>query len=268
LAGILQHDEEAAEMRTKAAALLGGIDDAAARAALAEALAKLPAGLQREAALAMAQQPVSISALLDTIAAGKASARLLQDPQVAEQIAVKANDDGKKRIADLTKDLPEASQQIAELIVARRQSFAPDKASAERGKELFARHCAACHRVGSEGNMVGPQLDGIGLRGAERILEDLLDPNRNVDVAFRTTVIETREGKLLTGLERRKEGQTLVLADAEGKELVVPLAEIADSRRTNLSLMPGNVAQNLKEAELHDLLAWLLAQKQTETAKP
>jgi putative heme-binding domain-containing protein len=265
LAGILLANEETPEMRAKAAALLGGIDNPPARIALADALAKLPAGLQREAALAMSQQPASIGAMLDAIAAGKASARLLQDPQIAELIASQANEESKRRIVALTKDLPEASQQIAQLIASRQQSFSPEKANIERGRELFTKHCAACHRVGSDGGMVGPQLDGIGLRGAERILEDVFDPNRNVDITFRTTLIETSEGKLLTGLERRKEGQTLVLADAEGKEFVVPLAEIAGSRRTNLSLMPANLGETLKEAELHDLLAWLLVQKQTET---
>ena len=41
--------------------------------------------------------------------------------------------------------------------------------------------------------MVGPQLDGVGTRGLERLIEDVLDPNRNVDPAFRASHV-TLEG--------------------------------------------------------------------------
>ena len=34
---------------------------------------------------------------------------------------------------------------------------------------------------------IAPHLDGIGNRGLERLLEDVLDPNRNVDQLFRAT---------------------------------------------------------------------------------
>ena len=42
---------------------------------------------------------------------------------------------------------------------------------------------------GGKGNRIAPQLDGIGSRGLERLLEDTLDPRRIVDQAFRTSVL-------------------------------------------------------------------------------
>ena len=90
---------------------------------------------------------------------------------------------------------------------------------AERGRIAFQKHCGICHRVGQQGAKVGPNLDGIGIRGVDRLLEDVLDPNRNVDQAFRTTRIATSDGQIVSGLVLREEGQVVVLADQAGKEI-------------------------------------------------
>ncbi len=258
---ILREVDESNDMRCRAATMLGTMDVAAAQEALQQALVASPAGLQRAIATALIQTAAGRSALLDAIAAGKASPRLLQSPQIAEQLNAHAGEADKRRVAALTKDLPPANEEIAARIEHYRQTFESSDDSAERGRELFKKTCAACHRIGEEGGMVGPQLDGVGNRGLDRLLEDILDPNRNVDVAFRTTIIETVNGKLISGLERRREGEIVVIADQEGKEWRIPLADIAGSRKTNLSLMPSNLGETLKEDELRDVLAWLLAQK-------
>lgn len=254
---------EAEAMRSAAAALLAADGTETARAALVAALARSPAALQRAIALALVQSMAGQQALLEAIAAGKASPRLLQQPQIAEQLNASVDEADKRRIAQLTKGLPSASEQIAKLIDEYRASFASGNASPERGRELFQKHCAACHRIGEAGGMIGPQLDGVGNRGLDRLLEDVLDPNRNVAVTFRTVNIETVDGKILSGIERRREGKSVVIADQEGKERSIALADIAAQRRTNLSLMPANFDEAFTESELRDVLRWLLEQRQS-----
>jgi hypothetical protein len=39
---------------------------------------------------------------------------------------------------------------------------------------------------GEQGGNIGPQLDGIGGCGLERVVEDIIDPHRNVDPTFAT----------------------------------------------------------------------------------
>ena len=114
--------------------------------------------------------------------------------------------------------------------------------------------------------MIGPQLDGVGVRGAERLLEDILDPSRNVDAAFRVTIITTTDGQVITGLKLREEGQTIVLADNQGKERRVELSQIYEQRQSTLSLMPTNVTDPLNEEESRDLLGYLLEQKKPHAA--
>ena len=170
LTTIVARGDEPAEIRAKAAGLLGAIDAAEARTALTAALAQAPTALERDLALALCQNQAGMTALVDALAAGKASTQLLNDPNVAELLSTRAADADKARVAELKKNLPAADQRLAQLIALHRKNFTADKASAERGRELFTKHCGNCHRVGSEGAMVGPQLDGVGNRGIDRVL--------------------------------------------------------------------------------------------------
>ena len=105
----------------------------------------------------------------------------------------------------------------------------------------------------------GPQLDGIGTRGASRLLEDILHPNRNVDVAFRTSVLELADGRVLSGLVREStDGLAISLLDTEGKPQTIAVEDIQERKQSSLSLMPANVSKLLTEDELLNLTAWLL----------
>ena len=59
---------------------------------------------------------------------------------------------------------------------------------------MFEKYCARCHQIGGRGKTVGPQLDGISNRGLDRLIEDVLDPNRNVESAFRSSMIKLKSG--------------------------------------------------------------------------
>src|SRR5262249_42006345 len=137
---------------------------------------------------------------------------------------------------------------LQELLNRRRAGFAKARADAAAGAAVFEKHCAACHQLGGKGAKVGPQLDGIGARGVDRLLEDLLDPNRNVDQAFRQTSLGLKNGQLVSGLLLKEEGEVLVLADAQGKEVRVPKDTVAERAVTPLSPMPAGLADQIPEA--------------------
>lgn len=153
---------------------------------------------------------------------------------------------------------PEMRAELDMLIlqrVAAFQSATPDKS---RGPAVYATHCAACHAVGGKGALVGPQLDGIGNRGAARLTEDILDPSRNVDAHFRLHLITKKDGSTFAGLERGQAGELLVCVDAAGNEHRIPRGEIVTNEETGLSLMPPAFAHAIPEADFNALLAWLL----------
>ena len=258
---------EPAALRSQAGAALGGVNSRTARAALTAAFVGAPSSLEQGLALALAGTPEGTDDLLDSIAAGKASPRLLQDPPVVARLKPRLNAKREERIAALTASLPPADQRTRELIVQRLKKNSASGASFEKGEALFKTHCSACHKIGELGQKVGPQLDGIGQRGPERLLEDILDPNRNIDGAFRATVIATKSGLTITGLKLRDEGQITVLVDTQGKEQRIAAGDIEESQISNLSPMPSNFAEAIPEADFQHLLAWLLSKKTAPAAE-
>lgn len=230
----------------------------------------IPERLQLRLAESLASDATGAEALLRLATEGKVSPRLLTRPTVKQRFEALKSEAFSKQITELTANLLDDDVMLQKLIEQRRGSFLAAQSEAdlalrpslEAGAALFTKHCAGCHQVAGKGTVVGPQLDGIGQRGLERVLEDVLDPNRNVDVNFRTTTVVTKDGKVFAGLIRREEGATLVLADNKGKEFTVPLADVDERVKSTLSLMPANVTEILNEREFLDLLSYLLSQRQ------
>lgn len=199
--------------------------------------------------------------LLSLVKAGQASPRLLMLPNINARLLGHKLPNWKGRLEELTAGLPTYAEARDKLIAERKAALEKNMTSAARGAELFTKNCANCHQIAGKGNVVGPQLDGIGLRGRDRILEDVLDPNRNVDVAFRTTTLQLIDGRVVSGLFRREEGALLVLVDPQGKEFTVPKADVEERKQTQLSLMPANVGETITPADFADLATFLLEQK-------
>ena len=157
-------------------------------------------------------------------------------------------------------------QRIRDLINGRRKAITSAQPDVAQGAAVFQKHCAICHRIGDAGAKIGPNLDGVGIRGIDRLLEDILDPNRNVDQAFRTTQIVSTDGRIVSGLALREEGKVVVLADAQGKEVRLREEEIDQRVVSPLSLMPANVPDIVSEAEFVHLIGYLLSQQEAGQA--
>lgn len=248
-------------LRERAAQVLGGVNQPVAQEQLLTALQTAPAPLASIIGLAMVGTKEGAEKLFLGIEAGKASARLLSEQGILTKLRSSTLPKLDERIAAVTKGLPTAEQRITDLMRQRRDGYGKTKADADLGKAVFVKHCAVCHTIANEGAKIGPQLDGIGIRGLERLLEDILDPNRNVDLAFRASQILMKDGKSVTGLVQREEGKVLIVADLQGKEIRIPGEEIETRRVLLMSPMPANFDQAITEKDFYDLLAYLLRQK-------
>jgi putative heme-binding domain-containing protein len=257
--------DEPLPLRVAAALLLGPLDSDDARAGLAAALPGAPPRLEQALALALASSTAGAELLLGAIEGGKATPRLLQDSAVVDRLKNARIPDPEQRILAITSQLPPADDAIRRLVAQRINGYPRAKTNVESGAALFKKHCAACHKLGNEGTKIGPQLDGIGQRGHERLLEDLLDPSRHLDAAFRATIVTTTNGLVVSGLKLREEGQIIVLADNQGKEVRIPVGDIDEARLSSLSPMPSNFGEQIPEPELYNLIAFLLRQ---QTAPP
>src|SRR5205085_3285301 len=101
----------------------------------------------------------------------------------------------------------------------------------ERGRQVFfdaeKSLCLKCHRVGEQGERVGPELTAIGARfGRVYLVESILEPSRTVVPGFATLRIEMKDGRTLMGVKVSETDTTLTLVDQEIKKYELKKADI------------------------------------------
>jgi putative heme-binding domain-containing protein len=259
LGGVLADADAPFALREHSANLLARANQPATRDELLKVLPAAPARLQTIIATGLAAGPAGAEKLLEAVKAGKASARLLQDPAVELRLKATKLPKLAERLTELTAGLPSPQKGMQELLNRRRESFLKAKKDTVLGAQVFAKNCGICHQVGGQGAKIGPQLDGVGVRGLDRLLEDTLDPNRNVDQMFRLTTLNLKKGQVVSGLLLKEEGAVLVLADAQGKEVRVSKDEVDERSTSQVSPMPANLAEQIAERDFNNLLAYLLS---------
>lgn len=230
-----------------------------AREALTNTLRLASHRIQQKLAQALAGSSVGAEFLLQAAADGQVSRALLVDRSTKEKLLAAKIPDADKRVAKLTEGISAPSEALQKLIEKRRRKFSVAAGDAAEGGRLFTQNCAVCHQIAGTGGLIGPQLDGISNRGVERICEDILDPNRNVDPAFRSTLLVLKDGDVASGLFRREEGETIVLAESTGKEIFIPKQNVSEKRQSDSSLMPENFGELLSEEQFNNLLVFLLS---------
>ena len=243
----------------KIAEVLISQSELVAQGLIADALSSVPYAVQVKLARSLASSLNGSEILLGLIGQGKAPAHLLRDGLVREKLDALEQENLAALIAELTQGLEPLSDVLQNLIQEKRTGYSAASARPEAGAQLFVQACAVCHQVNGEGGLIGPQLDGIGNRGLQRLLEDILDPNRNVDHAFRFHMITLKNGDIVSGLPRREEGEVLVVADATGQEVRIPKKDIIEKRETERSLMPEDFGQIIPPADFNHLMSYLLS---------
>ena len=93
--------------------------------------------------------------LLEAVAAGKASARLLQEKAVETPLFGSTIPNVKDRVAKLTKGLPPADQKIQELLAARRKGFEAAKPDVEAGGQGVREELHDLPQAGQQGRQGG-----------------------------------------------------------------------------------------------------------------
>jgi putative heme-binding domain-containing protein len=257
----VRNAETPLEVRCDIVDALRQTNDPAIRAVLVSLLQVAPARLATSVVDALVRNREGAAALIEAVEKGQCSPQFLADPTLRARLQATAGPQLESRAAKLLEGLPKIDERIAKAIAARAAAFAKASLNADRGVAVFQKNCAACHQIAGKGNRVGPQLDGAGNRGVERLLEDVLDPNRNVDVNFRATILALDDGQVVNGIIVREEGPVVVLVDNKGTEQRIAKSKIEQRTQTRLSPMPANVSDLLSPQELNDLLAYLLKQR-------
>lgn len=214
---------------------------------------RLSHGQQIQFATEWAKSGADSDALLRIIQSGWLSPSVLANADAAQAIAPRLTAEQQELVRSLTADLNVDAEQT-ELLRKLQATITGDGADLVRGEALFAKHCATCHQLRGKGLVVGPQLDGAASRSVQRLLEDIITPDRNVDHAFRTTSFLMDDGRVVSGLVTSESDTEVVVVEPTGKPITLDPNMVEQRREAGRSLMPGNMGEVLSVEQLRDLI--------------
>ncbi len=160
-------------------------------------------------------------------------------------------------VVDLAESVFMKSTSTRKEVVERFADVPSLPSDAERGKQIFVKHCASCHRFGDEGHHVGPDLAALSNRSPSTLLTSILDPNRAVEDKYVEYSVATTGGQQFSGLLTSENAASIRLTMADGKQQDVLRNEIEEIRSTSKSLMPEGLEQDIKPQAMADLLHYL-----------
>lgn len=155
-------------------------------------------------------------------------------------------------------EIDDAARKIAEDPMGYYKVALEGTGDVERGKEVFHKKqkCISCHRVGTEGGSVGPNLSDIGKREKrEYLLESIAAPSAKIAKGFETQVLILMSGQVVTGTVQSEDEYEVVISDAQNQHKIKK--EDIDLREpSDVSTMP-TLAGLLTIDDVRDLIAYL-----------
>jgi putative heme-binding domain-containing protein len=170
------------------------------------------------------------------------------------------------QVRDLFERFVPDSQKVKRLgSVVRPEQILKLEGSAERGRELFFKsaglQCVNCHRIADKGSTLGPDLSDIGKKYTRaQILESILEPSKFIDPKYVTYLVETTDGKIVTGLLASKTNAEIVLNTIGDKQVRIEAKMVIKAAPQQKSLMPELLLRDLTVEQAADLVEYLARQ--------
>ena len=129
------------------------------------------------------------------------------------------------------------------------------------GENVFTSKCTVCHKNGTNGNDIGPDLSSIGEKfDKAALLDAIINPNASIVFGYEPIMIKTKSGQAFYGF-LLSEGETTVIKDMTGKQIVIAPDDIERKEVMKTGIMPNAAALGLKEQDLANLSSFLLTLK-------
>mgnify|MGYP000321317351 FL=1 len=256
------------ELRREALRGLGAFEDAKTAPAILKIFAKLDTAGKRDALTTLASRVSSAKALMAAVTRGTVKANELPADIVRQLRAhgVKDINATLDKVWGVSRSTPAAK--LAEIAKYKKLLEAkvnrPD--NLPRGRALFQRTCAQCHKLYGEGGEIGPDITGSNRNNLDYLITNMLDPNAEIPNDYRTTILRTKDNRVLVGVIRRSEGQSVTIA-TPAEVVTVAKRDVAAIDPQNFSMMPEGLVLAFKEDELRDLVAYLRGSGQVPLPK-
>lgn len=248
------------ELRGSALRSLARYDDAETPRAILSRYARFSADEKADAVATLASRLAYARALLESIGKGEVPRGDLSAFTVRQ---IQGFDDPAlvKRLNDVwgtIRTSPEEKRRKIEEHKVRLTPAVIAAADVSRGRLLFEKTCARCHRMFGDGGEIGPDITGSQRTNLDYILENLIDPSAIVEREYQTTTLLLADGRTVSGLVAEENDSAIVLQTVS-EPLVVPKKSVEERVLSNVSLMPDGQLDQLQPDEVRDLIAYLAA---------
>jgi len=265
---VLQELLKGEALQREALRALGAFENAKTPKAVLEIYNHLDTAGKRDALTTLASRVSYAETLMMAIDKGEVKANELPADIVRQLRAHGKKDINAKldKVWGVSRSTPEAKlKEIAKykkLLQAK-----PNKpVNLSRGRALYQRTCAQCHKLYGEGGEIGPDITGSNRNNLDYLLTNMLDPNAEIPNDYRTTILRTKDNRILVGVVRRSEGQSVTMA-TPAEVVTVAKSDVASIEQQNFSMMPEGLVLAFKQDELRDLIDYLRGTSQVPLPK-
>lgn len=132
------------------------------------------------------------------------------------------------------------------------------------GKNMFdATLCSSCHTMRGEGGNIGPDLTQVGTRfTAKDILENTIDPNKEVSDQYAATIFTMKDGSSILGrLINEDDGKYFVSQNPFSPQTLreITKTDVLSTKHSTVSLMLPGLLNRLNDEEIKDIMAYMVA---------
>jgi putative heme-binding domain-containing protein len=221
--------------------------------------ANLTEAEKSDAIQTLASRPAYASALLDAVEKGTVQRKDIS-PFIARQIVALKNPQLSQKLEKVWGVIRLASKERAALTAKYKAILTSEslkKADFTKGKAVFAKNCASCHKLYGEGGAIGPELTGSQRNNLDYILENVIDPSAVVAREYTVTNIDLKNGRTVSGIIAQETERALTV-QTPNEKLIIAKSDIETRTQTNVSMMPEGLFDKMAEDEVRDLVAFLM----------
>lgn len=249
---------------------LGRLEGIEAATALVDHWDGLAPAARSEALEMLSARPERVAIFLDAIEAETISTNQVSSTRIAQLRNHPTEEIGSRARAIFQRADRQDREELIEEFRSRIKEFWKYDAVAGirgfQGRGLFEANCAQCHRAHGLGHAVGPDLATVAQNGWEKILVNVLDPNREVNPQYTYYIVETKDGESHTGLITGETAANITLLRAHGERETIPREQIEKVTSSSLSLMPEDWEYSLQATDLANIIRFLLSGEFPEAA--
>ncbi len=205
-----------------------------------------------------------LAAFLEAIESGALSIKSLDATQMQRLRTVQQP----ALVLRINKILEGAVQADRAAVVEKYKSCLELEANLVNGKELFVKHCSACHKIASDGFAVGPDISDSRVHIPAQLLISILDPNRAIDNNYFRYLAVTEDGQIVEGVMTEATANTVTLRGQNAKVTTLARSDIAELKATGVSLMPEGIEAQISPQEMADLIGYIKNWRYLDGAVP